>query len=94
MYNEPTFESYDYAIGGKLVVARVNIRDSLIEDGLLTKKEIKEKLAIQVCQYMLDNNMFEFTQMQNPMDFSRTIACRAYVAPNDQVKILRTARKL
>lgn len=95
---DPVFQSYDYAIGGKMVVGRATMSDHyrmLLEDGDDdARKNIKRELIMQMADYMLQNNLVEFTYQDNPMDMSRTIAVRAYLAPNDQVKILRLANKV
>ena len=98
MYPEVDFETHDYLIGGKLVVGRAVMSESykmMVEDGdPAARKQIKSQLVHQMAEYMLENNLVEFTYMQNPMDYSTTIAIRAYIAPNDQVKILRLANKI
>ena len=95
---DPVFQSYDYAIGGKMVVGRATMSDHyrmLIEDGdAEARNNIKRELIMQMADYMLQNNLVEFTYQDNPMDMTRSIAVRAYLAPNDQVKILRLANKV
>ncbi len=92
------FETYDYAIGGKMVVGRAEMDESytmLLQDGDKDAvKYIKEKLIHDMAQFMLENNLVEFTHVDDPMTFRRRIAVRAYLAPNDQVKILRLANKV
>ena len=95
--NEPLFTSHDYVIGGKLVVGRVNMDQTFAEivgKNIDAKKRLKEKLVHDMATYMLENNLVEFTQQDDPITFTRTIAVRAYLAPNDQVKILRLANKI
>jgi hypothetical protein len=55
---------------------------------------VKEKLIHEMASYMLENNLVEFTHHDDPMTMRRRIAVRAYLAPNDQVKILRLANKV
>jgi hypothetical protein len=96
--NDPKFEAYDYAIGGKLVVGRATMSQDfkkLLGDGNEdAKHNLKEKLSQQMAKFMLENNLVEFTYHDNPMDFSRQVAVRAYLAPSDQVRILRLANKI
>ena len=96
--NDPKFEVYDYIIGGKLVIGRATMSQdfkTLLEDGDEdAKNSVKEKLIHQMASFMLENNLVEFTYFDNPMDFSRHVAVRAYLAPNDQVRILRLANKI
>ena len=95
---DPVFRSYDYAIGGKMVVGKATMSEDykmLLQDGdEEAKKRVKTQLIQQMAQFMLENNLVEFTYYDNPIDFSRQIAVRAYLAPNDQVKILRLANKI
>jgi hypothetical protein len=96
MTNDAVFTAHDYAIGGKLVVGRATMDDSYLalmreEDA---KKHIKERLVKELAMYMLENNLVEFTQYRDPMTLHTQVAVRAYLAPSDQVKILRLANKI
>ena len=92
------FQTYDYAIGGKMVVGRARMSEHfrmMIEDGDEdAKKRLKTDLIQQMAMYMLENNLVEFTQHDDPTTMDRQVAVRAYLAPNDQVKILRLANKI
>ena len=80
-----------------MVVGRVNMDQTFAEivgKDIDAKKRLKEKLVHDMATYMLENNLVEFTQQDDPITFSKTIAVRAYLAPNDQVKILRLANKI
>jgi hypothetical protein len=88
------FEAYDYTIGGKMVVAKCDINELDFEHTHLWKEQVKLKLATQLAQYMIEKNLIEFMQQANPSAFSRTVVCRAYLAPSEEIKILRSARKL
>jgi hypothetical protein len=98
MTNSPVFETYDYAIGGKMVVGRAEMNEDfrmLLEDGDEdAKKAIKSKLIHDMAEFMLENQLVEFTHYDDPITFSRKIAVRAYLAPNDQIKVLRLANKI
>jgi hypothetical protein len=89
------FETYDYAIGGKMVVGKATVTASykeMIENGDANViHELKMNLAVQIAQYMVENQLMEFTYHDDPLTFDRRIAVRAYLAPNDQIKILRVA---
>ncbi len=97
MYQEPDFQTYEYTIGGKLVVGRAVI-DRSYQELMLSDKEarqrVKEKLVTDMAHYMLENNLVEFMQQQNPMDLTTTVLVRAYIAPDSTVKILRLANKV
>jgi hypothetical protein len=92
------FQAYDYAIGGKMVVGRAEMTEDfrmMLEDGDATAIiQIKEKLTRDMVSYMLENKLVEFTHHDDPTTLRRKIAVRAYLAPNDQVKILRLANKI
>jgi hypothetical protein len=95
--NEPEFQTYDYVIGGKLVVGRAVMEDEyaeLMKTDFDARDRIKTKLIHDMAQYILENNLVEFTQMKDPITYKTQIAVRAYLAPNDQVKILRLANKV
>lgn len=96
MITDPLFESYDYAIGGKMVVGRATLTEDyrmMIEDGdQVATLRLKTELIHQMATYMLENNLVEFTHYDNPIDYSKSVAVRAYLAPNDQVRILRLAK--
>ena len=92
------FQTYDYVIGGKMVVGRARMSEHfrmMIEDGDEgAKKRLKTDLIQQMAMYMLENNLVEFTHHDDPTTMDRQVAVRAYLAPNDQVKILRLANKI
>ena len=95
--NEPTFQTYDYIIGGKLVVGKTTLDVSysrLMHTDHEARTAVKKELVQQMAEYMLENNLVEFTQQDDPLTFRKQIAVRAYIAPNDQVKILRLANKI
>ena len=98
MISDAVFQTHDYAIGGKMVVGRAEMDESytmLLQDGDKDAvKYIKEKLIHDMAQFILENNLVEFTHVDDPLTFRRKIAVRAYLAPNDQVKILRLANKV
>jgi hypothetical protein len=95
--NDPTFSSYDYAIGGKMVVGTV-IMDEMeslkLDDTIHGKANLKGKLLYQMIEYILKENLAEFTMVEDRANGMIKYRVRAYLAPNEQVKILRTAEKL
>jgi hypothetical protein len=96
-FGEVDFKTYDYLIGGKMVVGRASMDDSyaqMIMSDQDARENIKKKLISDMAQYILENNLVEFTQQDDPMTLCKNIYIRAYLAPNDQVKILRLANKI
>jgi hypothetical protein len=77
----------DLAIGGKLVTGTLTVN----EDNILTmdRDVFKETLLRQLVDAMLKYKLVEFTKVKNPTDFSTTFRVRCYLAPDDQVKLLR-----
>lgn len=97
MQQELDFQTYDYTIGGKLVVGRAVLDESfsqLMNTDHEARMMVKKKLIMDMAEYILENNLVEFTQMNDPLTFRKHITVRAYLAPNDQVKILRTVNKI
>lgn len=97
MMNEPFFTTHDYTIGGKMVVGKTILDDSyseLMKTDIDVRDRVKKELIMQMAKFMLENKLVEFTQMDDPITFRKHIAVRAYLAPNDQVKILRLANKI
>jgi hypothetical protein len=96
--SDPLFQTHDYAIGGKMVVGRATLTEHyrmMMEDGDADAiKQVKEKLIHQMAEFILENGLVEFTHQDDPITFNRQIAVRAYLAPNDQVKILRSVIKV
>ena len=96
-FGDVDFQTYDYLIGGKLVVGKATMEDSFAQMLMSDKEarlELKKKLISDMAQYILENNLVEFTQQDDPLSFRKHVYVRAYLAPNDQVKILRLANKI
>ena len=95
---DPSFTSWEYAIGGKMVVGRAEMSENfrlMLEDGdNIAIMQVKEKLTRDLVHHILENKLVEFTHYDDPITFSRKIAVRAYLAPNDQVKILRLSKQI
>lgn len=87
-----TIDTVDLHIGGKLIVYRGIISLQMMaqakNDNEL-KMQIKEDVALGLARYMLDNNLIEINTRDDPNSFSKEIIARAYLAPDDQIRILR-----
>ena len=67
----------------------------MMEDGDATAiMQIKEKLTRDLVHHMLENKLVEFTHHDDPITLRRQLAIRAYLAPSDQVRILRLSKQL
>lgn len=83
----------DTPIGGKLVIAQKVITElemTQINESNL-KAWIKENLTMNLVRSMIDNNLIEFTKMTSSQDYSVKFSARCYLAPSEEVRILRTA---
>ena len=54
------------------------------------RDKIKENLMRQMVEHMFNNNYIEFTSQENTKSGEVTYRARAYLVPDDQVRILRT----
>lgn len=93
-----TFNTYDYPIGGKMVVGKAEMTEEykvMMDDGDATAiSHVKEKLTRDLVHHMLVNKLVEFTSWNDLILGKRHIAIRAYLAPDTQVKILRLSKQL
>lgn len=91
-----TFTTHDYAIGGKMVVGKAimseNYADMIKGSDDQAKLAVKQDLMHQLTKHMLERNLVEFTSWDDPVTGKKHVAVRAYLAPDDQVKILRLAK--
>lgn len=96
-FGDVDFKTYDYVIGGKLVVGRASMDDSyaaMLMSDQDARENLKKKLISDMAQFILENNLVEFTQQDDPLTMGKNVYVRAYLAPSDQVKILRLANKI
>ena len=92
---EHTSKTVDIPIGGELVTITVSLPDSELAalSDIQVRNIFKEKLVALLATYMLEKNLVEITQYSDKKDFTRKVNVRCYLAPNDQVKILREHHK-
>ena len=96
-FGDVDFKTYDYIIGGKMVVGKATMDDSfatMLMSDKDARENLKKKLISDMAQYILENNLVEFTQQDDPLTMAKIVYVRAYLAPNDQVKVLRLANKI
>jgi hypothetical protein len=77
----------DIAIGGKLVSVNINL--SYSDTINLTPDAIKGRIADHLVKYMIENKLIEFTKQDDPINMSHIINARCYLAPDDNVRVLR-----
>jgi hypothetical protein len=82
---------HGFAIGGQLLTVRMEVDavNELVMNDQEWRKLIRHKLATQLATAMLDQDLMETTTFEDPVTMRKTIAARCYLAPNDQIKILR-----
>lgn len=87
-----TSKILDIPIGGKLITVTVALTESqsLSMSDIQARDHFKNEIVKLLATYMLENNLVETTQYLDKMDYSKRVNVRCYLAPNDQIKILRT----
>lgn len=83
----------DYAIGGKMVTVSVTVSEDVMVNQFSdpqAREFMRQKLCQDLASAMLAKGLVEINQAKNPYDFSTKIVARAYCAPDEQVKLLRT----
>jgi len=83
----------EYAIGGKLVTAFMRVpydHIAISKSDEFFKKLIKTKMVNQIVDKLLEDGLVEITQQEDYANQEIILRAHAYIAPNDQVKILRT----
>lgn len=93
-WDEPMIEYKDYAIGGKMVTVSVRVSEDVMVNQFndeQARQYMRQKLCEDLASAMLAKGLVEINQQKNT-DYSTTIVARAYVAPDDMVKLLRTIK--
>ena len=93
-WDEPDIKYTDYAIGGKLVSVSVRVAEDVMVNQFSdeqARQYMRQKLCEDLASALLAKGLVEINQMKN-IDYTTTIVARAYVAPDDQVKLLRTIK--
>ena len=90
-YGEVSFDYEDYAIGGKMITVKVTVPDETFTNAMRddqTRQEVRRMLVEQIASVILDRKLCDITQMKD-VTLTTTVAARCYVAPNEQVRLLR-----
>lgn len=93
-WDEPMIEYKDYAIGGKMVTVSVRVSEDVMVNQFndeQARQYMRQRLCEDLASAMLAKGLVEINQQKNT-DYSTTIVARAYVAPDDMVKLLRTIK--
>ena len=91
--NVVEFSYTEIPIGGKLIQLSIRLTDYDVVQAT-TQDEYKDYIRItmakKIAEYMITQGFIEFTQKKDPTTFDVLVNARCYLAPSDQVKILRT----
>jgi len=82
----------ELAIGGKAL--KIHLRISDYERMRMTNDddfalEMKRRLTHDMVKYMIENRLIEFTSMKSADQMDTIVAARAYLAPDETIKLLR-----
>lgn len=92
--DEVSFEYEDVVIGGRLLTAKMTVSPSMtyqLNDEEL-RKSIRMKLATALAAAILESEFCETVSWNDPQSMGKTIAARCYLAPNDQIKMVRRVK--
>lgn len=85
----------EFAIGGKLLSVAMNVTyEEVLQkwDDETWRSHIRHKIATVLAEKMISNNLCEINISEDVSTQNKRIIVRCYLAPNDQVKILRTLK--
>lgn len=89
--------SLDETVRGEMITAQMVFNASTLAqikvDDETFKQDTKRKLAIQLAEQILNNKLVEFTKQENLNTFEITYRARAYLTPDNQVRMLRKENK-
>jgi hypothetical protein len=91
-WSDFNFTYNSIGIGGKLVKGDISLPESRmmqISSDAEMREYVRTMMATQLAEYMIAGGLIEFTQMKDNVTLYTTITARCYLAPNDQVKLLR-----
>jgi len=91
-YSDFTFTYKEVPIGGKMVCGTIRMSEQkmlAVHSDHVLKQYLRSSMAQQMGEYMISNGLVEFTQMRDNISYDTIVKARCYLAPNDQVKILR-----
>lgn len=95
--NETAFESIDTLIQGKPITVFIEMdstAQSLHSNISDYEKFIKEKLAELLAKEIIESKLCEFTKEHNPYNQIDKFRARAFLTPDNQVRILRKEGKI
>lgn len=91
-----SFEIEDFAIGGKLIKTTISIPEIeylMRKDDTTWKEFVRERLVREFVDKILAGKFVEVTTQQDPISHMQLVHAYFYLAPNDQIKVLRTMKR-
>lgn len=86
-------EYEDFAIGGKLISVYTTIPDDLFNTVTVNRDRARQIIVERMAETILQNNLCVTTTDTDHRTMSKVLIVRAYLAPNDQVRLLRKLKE-
>ena len=96
-YHQADMNIKDHAIQGKMITALIELSEyeaMLFNDEKSYREVIREKMTKLLVEIIIENNLAEFTYMNDPLTGTKKIHGRCFVTPKDNVHVLRTYGRL
>jgi len=90
-YSEISYTYKDIPIQGKLLAARYTQPALATITSDNPAEEIKEKLSRFIADKLIQDNFIKFTKFVDPKTYETQYMAHVYIAPSDQVQLLRVA---
>lgn len=87
-----TYEYDDFAIGGKMITANVVVSGDLYRQAAVDREKARRILVEKLVEDILNNNLCVISTMDDPLTMGKRFNVRAYLAPDNQVRILRSLK--
>ena len=85
------------AVQGKMICAQIEVDNSELVVAAVSdyeaKRLIKMLLAEKIAECMFDNEMIEYSIQDNLTHCTKTVRARAFVTPDNQVRLLKVHAK-
>lgn len=95
-WDTPDVNVEEFAIGGKMLIAQYEIDEMSVQKSWgdeSWRDEVRKKLANEIANKILTDKFCEVTSHKNLLNGNTIINARCYLAPNEQVKVLRSLKR-
>lgn len=83
-------EERSYAIGGKLLTAKMMVSEfEALANNEDLKQSVRKNLVEALVEQILSDKLCEFTTYTDAILMGQMVVARCYLAPSDQVRLLR-----